>query len=258
MGAGKPGTCASENAQCGTVSDGCGGVLSCGTCSGGMTCGAGGTPNLCGAGSCMPKTCAGLGASCGTASDGCSGMLDCGSCTAPQTCGGSGQPGVCGCTPTTCAAQGATCGTLSDSCGGTLDCGSCTAPQTCGGGGAPNACGHATEPLDAALDSEASCPGYMPCPDAAPQCTSCWIANCCSASVAYFDSVDGMNWLNCVLNEACTSPGVGECAGACPLRSNSCTDSANPIDCCNTLYPAGAALEQAWAACGEAHCGSCN
>jgi len=46
-----PTTCAELGDNCGTVSDGCGGTLDCGTCSGGQTCGGGGTPNVCGGGS---------------------------------------------------------------------------------------------------------------------------------------------------------------------------------------------------------------
>jgi hypothetical protein len=150
QGAGQPGTCASEAAQCGTVSDGCGGVLACGDCSsvptaggtqGSLTCGAGGTPNVCAPGSCLAKTCAEQGATCGTLSDGCQSTLDCGSCAAPQTCGGGGTANQCGCIPSTCSALGAACGSVSDGCNGTLDCGSCTAPQTCGGGGTADQCG---------------------------------------------------------------------------------------------------------------------
>lgn len=43
-----PTTCAALGDNCGTVSDGCGGTLSCGTCTAPETCGGGGTPNVCG------------------------------------------------------------------------------------------------------------------------------------------------------------------------------------------------------------------
>src|SRR5215467_4958002 len=33
-----PTSCATQSATCGTISDGCGGVLTCGTCPGGQTC----------------------------------------------------------------------------------------------------------------------------------------------------------------------------------------------------------------------------
>src|SRR6266852_2398192 len=42
--------CTAEGADCGTISDGCGGTLNCGdTCTPPNTCGRGGTPNTCGA-----------------------------------------------------------------------------------------------------------------------------------------------------------------------------------------------------------------
>jgi len=44
-----PTTCAAQAKNCGTISDGCGGTLTCGTCTGGETCGGGGVANVCGA-----------------------------------------------------------------------------------------------------------------------------------------------------------------------------------------------------------------
>ena len=44
----EPITCASALANCGSLSDGCGGTLSCGSCQGTDTCGGSGTPNVCG------------------------------------------------------------------------------------------------------------------------------------------------------------------------------------------------------------------
>jgi hypothetical protein len=43
-----PTTCAAEGKNCGTISDGCGGQLSCGTCTAPATCGGGGVANVCG------------------------------------------------------------------------------------------------------------------------------------------------------------------------------------------------------------------
>ena len=43
-----PTTCAAAGANCGTIADGCGGTLDCGTCTLPETCGGGGTPNVCG------------------------------------------------------------------------------------------------------------------------------------------------------------------------------------------------------------------
>jgi hypothetical protein len=43
-----PTTCAAAGAICGTIPDGCGGSLDCGTCAAPQTCGGGGTPHVCG------------------------------------------------------------------------------------------------------------------------------------------------------------------------------------------------------------------
>jgi hypothetical protein len=69
-----PLTCAAQGKNCGPVSDGCGGVLNCGTCTAPQTCGGAGTASVCGTavpvgGACVPLTCAGLGVSCGPAAD---------------------------------------------------------------------------------------------------------------------------------------------------------------------------------------------
>src|SRR5262249_34707070 len=90
---------AAEN--CGSIADGCGGTLNCGTCTAPQTCGGGGVANVCGAAACTPTTCAAQGKNCGTIADGCGGTLGCGVCTAPQTCGGGGVPNVCGAAATT-------------------------------------------------------------------------------------------------------------------------------------------------------------
>lgn len=93
-------TCASQNATCGPIGDGCGGVIDCGSCTAPETCGGGGTLFTCGGsgggGTCTPRTCAQAGASCGVVSDGCGGLTaNCGSCPTGQTCGGAGVPNVC-------------------------------------------------------------------------------------------------------------------------------------------------------------------
>ncbi len=132
--------------NCGTISDNCGGMLTCGTCATGQTCGGGGTANVCGT-SCTPlKTCP-AGDNCGTISDGCGGMVVCGgTCPTGETCGGGGTANVCGasCTPLTRCPTPDNCGTISDGCGGMLNCGTCATGQTCGGGGTANVCGSNT------------------------------------------------------------------------------------------------------------------
>jgi hypothetical protein len=155
----KPKTCQQQGFNCGPNSDGCGGLLDCGTCASGQTCGGGGF-NVCGVSggsgdgstddgggvaACVPSTCQAVGYTCGKNGDGCGGILDCGACVLPETCGGGGFS-KCGafqsvssdagsCTPTTCMALGFDCGAAADSCGGLLQCGACAAPMTCGGGG---------------------------------------------------------------------------------------------------------------------------
>jgi len=149
-----PTTCTAQGKNCGTISDGCGGTLNCGsTCPANQTCGGGGTANVCG---CTPTTCAAQGKNCGMISDGCGKTLDCGDCQGQQSCGGGGKANVCGsptCTPESnsafCARVGKNCGSVTgtDNCGATRtvsSCGSCTSPDTCGGGGKTNVCGSPT------------------------------------------------------------------------------------------------------------------
>src|SRR5262249_17366319 len=45
-----PTTCAAQGKNCGTIADGCGGALSCGTCTPPQTCGGGGVAHACGGG----------------------------------------------------------------------------------------------------------------------------------------------------------------------------------------------------------------
>lgn len=138
-------TCDALGADCGSMPDGCGGLLNCGTCTAPDTCGGGGTANVCGS-NCTRTTCGAQGANCGKIADGCGGILDCGTCDSPATCGGAGTPNVCGtaiCTPRSCTDAGAECGYISDGCGSTVDCGDCTT-GTCGGGGTPNKCATGT------------------------------------------------------------------------------------------------------------------
>jgi hypothetical protein len=131
--------------QCGEISDGCGGKISCGTCSAPQTCGGGGDNGICGAPECVPLTCAKLGFDCGQYPDGCNGTLTCGSsggaCSNGDICNANKcQPVVC--QPKSKAEACANlCGKQSDGCSSTYDCGGCTAPNTCGGGGTPSVCG---------------------------------------------------------------------------------------------------------------------
>ncbi len=132
-----PGTCCTPvttcpgGDDCGTISDGCGGYLSCGpACAAPLSCGGGGTPNVCG---CTTLTSCPGGDNCGTISNGCGGYLSCGAgCTAPQTCAGGGTPNVCGCTPLAACPGGDVCGTVPDGCGGVVTCApGCSGTETC-------------------------------------------------------------------------------------------------------------------------------
>src|SRR2546426_2078544 len=92
-----PVTCAALGKNCGSLSDGCGGTLNCGTCSGSQTCGGGGKANVCGP--CTPTTCAARGKNCGGIPNGCGGWLNCGTCSGTETCGGAGTANLCGTPP---------------------------------------------------------------------------------------------------------------------------------------------------------------
>jgi hypothetical protein len=119
-------TCAALGHPCGQVPDGCGGVLTCGSCLEGQTCGGAGF-NVCGMGTCVALTCEQAAANCGDISDGCGKVVACGQCGPGSTC----NQNQCSCTPTTCQAKGANCGELSDGCGTVLDCGSCVPGHMC-------------------------------------------------------------------------------------------------------------------------------
>ncbi|MFN7134440.1 MAG: hypothetical protein ACK4N5_20335, partial [Myxococcales bacterium] len=98
-----PRTCEVAGANCGEVEDGCGGVLTCGTCAEGQSCGGGGTANVCGAPACVPTTCAAQGKNCGELPDGCGGTLICGTCGDGEACGAGGEENVCAAVcPSTC------------------------------------------------------------------------------------------------------------------------------------------------------------
>jgi hypothetical protein len=126
--------------NCGLQSDGCGGLLNCGTCAAPETCGGGGSPGVCGGTTCVGSTCTSLNMSCGSAGDGCGGTLNCGTCPSGMTCDVTAMGSSCvtpNCTPFACSAAGpggsaATCGNPPNGCGSTLSCGTCPAGQICG------------------------------------------------------------------------------------------------------------------------------
>lgn len=96
-----PRTCASEEATCGTIDDGCGHEVECGSCEAPETCGGAGLANRCG---CTDETdhqlCQRVGATCGAieAADACGSVrtvADCGTCTDDLVCAGDGTPNTC-------------------------------------------------------------------------------------------------------------------------------------------------------------------
>jgi photosystem II stability/assembly factor-like uncharacterized protein len=112
-------TCAAVGANCGTINDGCGLALDCGSCFLPATCGGGGVANVCGV--CQPKTCAQQGATCGTIGDGCGGVVSCGNCGAGAKC--RQNQCVTTCVPTSHCRIGQ-CGVIDDDgCGNMLCCG---------------------------------------------------------------------------------------------------------------------------------------
>jgi hypothetical protein len=81
-----PTSCSAQGKNCGTIPDGCGGTLNCGsTCPSGETCGGSGVANVCGSSSCT-QTCLNW-TDCKTAGTGCDAATGC--CV---PCGGDGQP----------------------------------------------------------------------------------------------------------------------------------------------------------------------
>jgi YD repeat-containing protein len=145
--------------SCGTASDGCGGVVGCGSCASGLSCTAAGTCIACGAAN--QPCCAG-----GTACQSNSLFCNAGTCAA---CGAPGQ--TCCPAPSTPCASGvcnagtcAACGAVGQAC--------CPSPQAaCGSGAACSGgscvgCGNPGQP---------ECPGGVACN---PGATPCANASC--------------------------------------------------------------------------------
>lgn len=81
LGSCQPTTCAEEHAECGTLGDGCGETLDCGTCPDGQICGER-APNRCGD-ACSPSSCTDDSPLCTPIEDGCGGTFSC-----TNVCGG--------------------------------------------------------------------------------------------------------------------------------------------------------------------------
>ncbi|MDX2010482.1 MAG: carboxypeptidase-like regulatory domain-containing protein [Myxococcaceae bacterium] len=225
-------TCASANANCGPVGDGCGGFINCGSCTAPQTCGGGGTPSQCGGSmGCVPRTCASENANCGPLGDGCGNVIQCGTCSvAGETCGGGGTPNRCGqsgtglvdggCVPRTPCPAGLTCGAIADGCGGTISCGTCSvAGQTCGGGGMANVCGASNSCVPRTCQQAGATCGQVGdgCGGLTPNCGSC-------------DTDAGVICGGGGLPNVCGSnvPDGGTCTNLC-LQQNQCDAGVNTV-----------------------------
>jgi hypothetical protein len=121
---------AKKGVECGVISNGCGGTVSCDAvpgfgCKGGESCGVRGIANRCDA-KAAPDECKALGKDCGTIKSACTGqVIKCGDCANGEVCNANG---VCGppCTPKACSDFSQyECGTFDDGCGATVTCGTC-------------------------------------------------------------------------------------------------------------------------------------
>lgn len=262
-----PTNCQTLGANCGYVSDGCGGIQNCGPCVAPESCGGGGTANVCGS-SCTLETCTSAGATCGVVGNGCGGTLDCGTCPSGSVCGGGGTANVCGtpaCTPRSCTDAGATCGDIGDGCGGTLHCGTCPTGQRCGGGG-PNTCG--TTPCTPGGCGSATCGSVGDGCGNAINCGTCAPGSACGAGGPNLcgpvctpttcnaagkncgsigDGCGGV--LNC---GTCSESTV--CGGGNPGTPNVCGGSCTPVTCTSANAACGTISD----GCGGIlSCGTC-
>jgi hypothetical protein len=212
-----PKSCTDQGFTCGTNSDGCGGMIECGTCTAPAYCGGGGF-SKCGGGTatgpdggpvsaCTPYTCttAPNGPyNCGSTGDGCGNVINCGTCPATQYCGGGGfnqcggstgltTEGGVPCTPATTCPAGQNCGQAADGCGGLINCGTCNSPQFCGGGGASMCGGNDGLGADGGVICTplTSCPAGQNCGYAADGCGG--LINCGTCTSPQYCGGGGAN-----------------------------------------------------------------
>lgn len=258
-----PAKCPQLGKNCGLVSDGCEGILDCGSCSNGQNCGGSGIPNVCGTAPCTPKTCTQLGKNCGSVPDTCGTLLQCGTCSAPNTCGGGGQPNVCGCTSESdadfCSRLGKNCGYVSgtDNCGRSrtsVNCGTCTSPETCGGAGTLNVCGVCTPKTCDQLGKNCgsvfdgcggtldcgTCSGGLAC-NSSNICVACTDAGsscgsgnvCCGGTTCGYQYGATCNRLCCVPNGGACTQDLDCCGTQCQTNPAGCS-AACPPRCVNS------------------------
>ncbi len=199
----EPTSCATDGAQCGSIGDGCGATIDCGSCPAGEQCDG---ANQC---VCVPTTCAILGAVCGSIGDGCGSTLDCGTCPTGEACNAANQCETI-CIPDTCYDLGVECGAIGDNCGGTLDCGGCAVGEACVG----NICQCQPTTCAAALAEcgtlDDGCGGTL-------DCGSCDDGNTCTD-----DSCAG-NTCSFVENGSCECQADADCDDANPCTADTCT-----------------------------------
>lgn len=256
---------AKRGVECGVISNGCGGTVSCDSvagfgCAAGESCGVRGIANRCDKKQ-PPDECKALGKNCGTIKSACTGLdVSCGDCPNGQVCNTNG---VCGvpCSPKTCAVDfaGKECGTFDDGCGSTVTCGSCAsgvcnqttntccAASTCNvtyagkcGDDLPNGCGSASLDCACAAGSCTTDGGASPAP---PLSTP---GMCCSPKTAatYQAAAQcGTNLPNgCGQNNINVSCGAGkECVNNATGSAGPAPPSGTPGTCCTRTDTCGTA-----------------
>ena len=209
-----PKTCAELEANCGSIGDGCGGSLTCGTCKDPYKCGAGGTAHQCG---CTPSTCLKLGISCGDYDTGC-GTVSCGSCTQPDTC--VDHQCTCACTlphaTTSCSGSDcaiATCESGWENCDGL----------------APNGC---ETNVGAELANCGGCGTACAMANAVAVCSAgtCQIVTCADG----FQDCDGNAENGCEVNLRSDTSNCGSCFHVCPASGGApaCTGGLCSVSTC--------------------------
>ena len=219
----EPDTCEALGKNCGSLPDGCGSVLECGTCADGAECGIV-TANVCTvlADLCVPalaeEVCAGK--ECGAEGDGCGNTVSCGTCPDGEGCGLqqafqcspilTGSDDQCPALITDCSTVGVECGSTGNGCGGTLDCGTCDDGEICGLGG-PSLCG--APPVCVPFDPSEVCSS-----------NSCgFVADGCAGTIDCETAGFG-----CPVGETC---GGGGTAFVCGSGASSCEPLAE-VDAC--------------------------
>lgn len=117
-----PNACDDSGFVCGVSDDGCGTLVSCGTCNSGFICSENKTQ--CIEGSCTPDpgVCSGL--ECGNAIDSCGDLVGCGNCNTGESCtNGLCVPEACIPKNSTEACGSLVCGSADDGCGNLVFCG---------------------------------------------------------------------------------------------------------------------------------------